>query len=165
MKYARIKQHSSDYSITTLCTFMTVSRSCYYDWLDSPKTDRGHENEQLLEILKILFEKGRSTYGTRRLKKKLAEPGFFVSRRRIGRLMNQAGLWCKTKKKFKATTNSKHSKPIAPNRLTDSSQYQTLTAIMSVISRALRLKKADCIWLLSLTCFPGRSSAGQWIIA
>ena len=96
---------------------MTVSRSCYYDWLDSPKTDREHENEQLLKILKILFEKGRSTYGTRRLKKKLAEQGFFVSRRRIGRLMNQAGLWCKTKKKFKATTNSKHSKPIAPNRL------------------------------------------------
>ena len=77
---------------------MMVSRSYYYDWLDAPKTDREKENEQLLEILKILFETGRSTYGTRRLKKKLAEQGFVVSRRRNGRLMNQAGLWCKTKK-------------------------------------------------------------------
>ncbi len=31
--------------------------------------------------------------------------------------MNQAGLWCKTKKKFKATTDSKHNKAIAPNLL------------------------------------------------
>ncbi len=43
--------------------------------------------------------------------------GHIVSRRRIGRLMNQAGLACKTKKKFKATTDSKHNKPIAPNLL------------------------------------------------
>ena len=40
-----------------------------------------------------------------------------MSRRRIGRLMSQAGLSCKTKKKFKATTDSKHNKPIAPNLL------------------------------------------------
>ncbi len=72
---------------------------------------------QLLKILTTVFEKGRGTYGTRGLKKKLAELGFIVRRRRIGRLMNQAGLACKTKKKFKATTDSRHTKPIAPNLL------------------------------------------------
>jgi len=117
VKYAWIKKHSLDYSVTVLCQFMDVSRSCYYEWLDSPKTEREKENEELIEILKILFEKGRATYGTRRLKNKLAEQGIVVSRRRIGRLMNQAGLWCKTKKKFKATTDSKHNKSIAPNLL------------------------------------------------
>jgi len=96
---------------------MNISRSCYYEWLDSPKTEREKENEKLIERLKILFEKGRGSYGTRRLKKKFAEQGIVVSRRRIGRLMNQAGLWCKTKKKFKATTDSKRSKTIAPNIL------------------------------------------------
>jgi transposase InsO family protein len=96
---------------------MTVLRSGYYEWLDSPKTAREKENEALIEILKVLFEKGRGSYGTRRLKNKFAEQGLVVSRRRIGRLMNQAGLWCKTKKKFKATTNSKHNKPLAPNLL------------------------------------------------
>ena len=40
-----------------------------------------------------------------------------MSCRHIGRLMVQAGLWCKTKKKFKMTTDSKHNKPIAPNLL------------------------------------------------
>jgi len=32
-------------------------------------------------------------------------------------VMVQAGLWCKTKKKFKVTTDSKHNKPIASNLL------------------------------------------------
>jgi putative transposase len=117
VKYAWIKKRSSEHPVTILCQFMTVSRSCYYEWLDSPKTDREKENEKLIERLKILFEKGRGSYGTRRLKKKFAEQGIVVSRRRIGRLMNQAGLWCKTKKKFKATTDSKHNKTIAPNIL------------------------------------------------
>jgi transposase InsO family protein len=31
--------------------------------------------------------------------------------------MVKAGLWCKTKKKFRVTTDSKHNKPIAPNLL------------------------------------------------
>jgi len=96
---------------------MTVSRSCYYQWLDAPKTALEKENDQLIIILIVLFEKGRGTYGTRRLKNKFAEQDIVVSRRRIARLMRQAGLWCKTKKKFKATTDSKHKQAIAPNLL------------------------------------------------
>jgi transposase InsO family protein len=96
---------------------MKVSRSRYYQWPVSPKTKREEENEQLIEILKELFKKGQGTYGTRRLKNRLADQGITASHRRIGRLMVKAGLWCKTKKKFKVTTDSKHNKPIAPNLL------------------------------------------------
>ncbi len=83
---------------------MKVSRGCYYEWLHSPKTDREKENEKYSILLKAIFEKGRGSYGTRRLKNKFAEQGIIISHRRIGRLMKQAGLWCKTKKKFKVTT-------------------------------------------------------------
>ncbi|GEM_PF-484611 len=96
---------------------MSVSRSCYYHWHIAPKTKQEEENEQLIEKLKILFEKGRGTYGTRRLKNRFAEQNIIVSRRRISRLMVQAGLWCETKKKFKVTTDSKHNKAIASNLL------------------------------------------------
>jgi len=75
------------------------------------------ENEQLTEHIKCLFKKGRGNYGTRRIKRELLKAGFTVSRRRIGRLMNESGLICKTKRKFKVTTNSKHNNPIAPNLL------------------------------------------------
>jgi len=72
---------------------------------------------ELTEVIKALFKKSRRNYGTRRLKEALINKERQVSRRRIGRLMEAAGLACKTKRKFKATTNSKHNQPIAPNHL------------------------------------------------
>lgn len=72
---------------------------------------------ELIEVIKTLFQKGRKTYGTRRLKKTLIGLDRHISRRRIGRLMGVAGLACKTKRKFIATTNSNHKLPIAPNLL------------------------------------------------
>lgn len=62
-------------------------------------------------------KEGRATYGARRIQRKLAETDDVVSRRRINRLMTEEGLECKTRKKFKATTNSKHGMPVAPNLL------------------------------------------------
>jgi transposase InsO family protein len=75
------------------------------------------EDTDLTSILQSVFEKSRATYGTRRIKAALLGRDRTVSRRRIGRLMREAGLACKTKRKFKATTNSKHDQPIAPNHL------------------------------------------------
>jgi putative transposase len=117
VKYAWITDQTKDYPVTVLCRFMDVSRSCYYDWINSPKTDREKENEILTEQLTKLFEDSRKTYGTRRLKRKLAKKGTHISRRIISRLMKKAGLFCKTKRRFKATTNSKHNKHISPNLL------------------------------------------------
>ncbi|MDD5410024.1 MAG: IS3 family transposase [Methylobacter sp.] len=72
---------------------------------------------ELTTIIQGLFKKSHVTYGTRRLQKSLLNRDRVVSRRRIGRLMREAELVCKTKRKFKATTNSKHDQPIAPNHL------------------------------------------------
>lgn len=100
-----------------MCQLLEVSTSAYYDWLKRSPTPREKENAMLTELIKELFESQRKRCGTRTLKKALARQGFQVSRRRIGRLMKQAGLECKTKKKFKATTDSKHAYPVAPNLL------------------------------------------------
>ncbi len=100
-----------------MCEFLKVSRSCYYDWLNSPKTEWENENEELIDQLKIQFRKGRGNYGTRRLKCKLQMLGYTVSRRRAGQLMKRTGLVCKTRRKFRVTTDSTHNQPIAPNLL------------------------------------------------
>lgn len=100
-----------------MCKFLDISRSAYYDWLDRTPTTLEQEDKKLIEIIKVLFEKGRGNYGTRRLKKELKKQGWCISRRRIARLMRLIGMSCKTKRKFKATTNSKHNLPIAPNYL------------------------------------------------
>jgi putative transposase len=117
VKYAWIQSHQNEFTVASMCEFLNVSRSCFYDWLNSSKTEREKENEELIEQLRILFQEGRGNYGTRRLKRKLQKSGYTVSRRRIGRLMKRAGLVCKTKRKFRVTTDSKHNLPTAPNLL------------------------------------------------
>lgn len=96
---------------------MKVSRSGYYEWLERPEPERLKKDKALIAVIKPIFKEGRSTYGTRRIKKKLSQQNSVVSRRRIGRLMECAGLVCKTKRPFKATTNSKHDKLISSNLL------------------------------------------------
>lgn len=68
-------------------------------------------------MIKTIFWEGRNVYGSRRIKRILAKKGTAISRRRIARLMKEANLVCKTKRKFKATTDSNHKLPVAPNLL------------------------------------------------
>ncbi|MDD1605731.1 MAG: IS3 family transposase [Methylococcaceae bacterium] len=73
--------------------------------------------DKIKTVITKAFTQNRAVYGTRRLKNVLKKQGHSVSRRRIGRIMQEAGLACKTKRRFRATTNSKHNLPIAPNQL------------------------------------------------
>lgn len=117
MKYAWTKHHTADFAVSTMCRFLQVSRSAYYDWLHRMPTAGEKDDTDLIGILESVFKKSRATYGTRRLKAVLLDRDRTVSRRRIGRLMREAGLACITKRKFKATTNSRHDLPVAPNHL------------------------------------------------
>jgi transposase InsO family protein len=96
---------------------MKVSSSGYYEWLNRLPSNRDIENQELLLQIKQVFVSNRYVYGTRRIVKILAKNEIVISRKRIGKLMASAGLYCKTKRKFKVTTDSKHNKPIAPNLL------------------------------------------------
>jgi transposase InsO family protein len=96
---------------------MKVSSSGYYSWLNRNLSNRAIENEQLTESIREVFVQNRNVYGTRRIAKILAKDEIAISRKRIGRLMKSAGLICKTKCKFKVTTDSKHNQPISPNLL------------------------------------------------
>lgn len=105
------------FGIQAMCRVLQVSRSGYYEFLARPPSCHSLEDDELRPLVKAAFEKGRKNYGTRRLKRDLKKQDIIVSRRRIGRLMREENLRVQTKRKFKATTNSKHDKPIAPNLL------------------------------------------------
>ena len=117
MKYAWIEEHCADYKVSVLCRFIDVCRSSYYTWLRSPVSNKVARDEVLTENIEFIFKKSRKTYGTRRIKEELALEDKVVSLRRIGRLMKAANLACKTKRKFKVTTCSDHTKLISPNLL------------------------------------------------
>ena len=96
---------------------MSVSRSGFYEWLSRPASKRSKEDQALKADIRVIHEKNRQLYGERRIKDDLADLGKTVSRKRINRLMKEEELVCKTRRKFKATTNSRHNKPVAENLL------------------------------------------------
>ena len=73
----------------------------------------------LINKIITVFNNSYCVYGTRRIKYKLyTDFGLVVSKRRIGKLMKQANIAVKTRKKFKIkTTDSNHNLAISPNIL------------------------------------------------
>lgn len=100
-----------------MCRVLSVTRSCYYDWLKRPLSKHQEEDLVLGEMIKEIFYESRRTYGHRRIKKELKEKGIKTSNDRVRRLMKELNLVPVQVRKFKATTNSKHSLPVAPNLL------------------------------------------------
>ena len=100
-----------------MCRALEVSQSGYYDWLKRPPSSHAQKDQVLSARIVDHFEANRQVYGTRRLKACLAEEGEQVSRRRIGRLMGEQALEVRTRRKFKATTDSSHGQAVAPNVL------------------------------------------------
>jgi transposase InsO family protein len=64
-----------------------------------------------------VFDASSRSYGSPRITKELRVLGFHVSRQRTARIMKSAGIKAKRKRKFLATTNSRHNYPIVPNVL------------------------------------------------
>lgn len=101
-----------------MCRYMNVSRSGYYEWLCNIEEGlRLKEDRELTKMIKQIFKEGRDTYGSRRIRQKMVQKKITISRRRVIKLMREADLVCKTKKRFKVTTDSRHNKPISPNLL------------------------------------------------
>ena len=117
MKYGRIKEWRKDYPVAALCRVLKVSESGYYAWVTRPPSPRNRENARLEQDIKASHQRTRETYGPSRLQRDLADYGIFVGIDRIKRIRRKLGLRCKQKRKFKATTNSKHTLPVAPNLL------------------------------------------------
>ena len=78
----------------------------------------------MIEI-KAAHKRNHETYGPERLQTDLAEHGIEVGVHRIKRIRNEHGIRCKQVKKFKATTNSNHSLPVAENLLDQNFTVET----------------------------------------
>lgn len=117
MKYAFIEKQSAYHCVTTLCRTLEVSRSGFYNWRNHHETQQEESDRLLKEWITEIFERSRSTYGVRRIRKELMDHGIRISRRRVARLKRELGLVCKVQKRFKVTTDSRHNYPVAPNRL------------------------------------------------
>ncbi len=70
-----------------MCDVLQIARSTfYYETKEQPNEDN------VTEAIVDIFHKNRKAYGTRKIKVKLQDRGFVVSRRRMGRIMKEQGL-------------------------------------------------------------------------
>ncbi len=109
--------HRLRYPIKFMARVLFVSRAGYYAWLAKGPSARTRADVELKAKIQKTYDDSRATYGTKRIQAELAAEGTVAGRDRIGRLRKEMGLGCRQKRKFKATTNSKHNFPTVPNLL------------------------------------------------
>lgn len=117
MKYGRIEELRRQHPVAAMCRVLEVSETGYHAWRKRPASTRALENARLEVEIKAAHQRTRQTYGPQRLQADLADHGIEVGVHRIRRIRKKLGLRCKQKRKFKATTDSNHALPVAPNLL------------------------------------------------
>jgi len=134
VKYAFILGEKA-YSITMLCRVLGVSRSGFHAWRKRPTAPRVRSDAQLAAQVAAVHERSRKTYGSPRVHAELRAKGVRVGKKRVERLMRENGLEARRKRRFRKTTDSKHSHPIAPN----------------VVARKFEVTAPDRVWATDVT--------------
>lgn len=79
--------------VAVACRVLKVSRSGYYEWRTGVKSVRAQENELLSKVIEKIHSESRGTYGAPRVHAELVLGlGERVNRKRVARLMREAGL-------------------------------------------------------------------------
>jgi len=118
VKYAFITQHKNTYPISLQCRVLGVSRNGYYHYqANVANKPMDPEHQEMLNWVRDIAESSGYTYGSRRMKKALNALGFPVSRNKARKLMREAGVQVRHRKKYKVTTNSNHKLPVFDNLL------------------------------------------------
>jgi putative transposase len=87
-------------NVAKTCALLEVSRSAYYEWSKHRPSRRQLADAELLDKIAEVFDASRATYGWPRVHVALRRAGICASRKRVARLMAQAGLVgrCRRKK-------------------------------------------------------------------
>jgi transposase InsO family protein len=114
---------------------LEVSRSGFYAWLERSEPNRELEDSRLTVLIREEHERSRRTYGAPRIHAALKKRGECCGLHRVERLMQEAGIRSKMRRKFVRTTNSKHPHPIAPN----------------LLDRQFSVSAANLVWVSDIT--------------
>ena len=137
MKYSFITQKKKTCPVGLLCRLLGVSRSAYYDY--EQRRRNGPDDlhyRQLLDAVQNIAKSCDYTYGSRRMKRALNALGYRVSRWKARRLMQEAGIQVRHRKKYKATTDSNHPLPVFENQL----------------NRQFTVARPDQVYVSDITC-------------
>jgi transposase InsO family protein len=101
-----------------MCYYLELSKNAYYYWLKSKDLAKIKSSKKKLMLdIKNNFERNRQVYGSHRIQKSLEREGIRYSRSYIATIMQEMGLKSLLRRKYIVTTDSKHTLPIAENKL------------------------------------------------
>jgi transposase InsO family protein len=112
-----IARHRREYPLRLMCRVLEVSPAGFYAWQGRAPSGRQQQDTQLRVQIAAFHRQSRRRYGSPRILRDLRAAGRRVSRRRVARLMREAGLVGTPARRFRVTTQSEPGHAVAPNRL------------------------------------------------
>ncbi len=114
MKYPCIEQHKYEFPIVVMCNVLGVSESGLYAWRKRPTCQRRREDAQLTQEIQQIFVTHRGRYGSPRIHRELKDQGRRTSRKRVARLVREAEMSARRKRRRVLTTRRHATHPVAP---------------------------------------------------
>jgi putative transposase len=133
-----MSEHRATYPIRAMCRVLGVSASGYYAWAEREPSARAISDAALLEQITAIHEKSRGTYGVPRVHAELKAEGIHVGRKRVARLMREAGLVGASRRKGCWTTRRDRDARPAPD----------------LVERNFRAEAPDRLWVADITYVP-----------
>ena len=133
-----MSEHQVVYPIRAMCRVLEVSASGYYAWLKRELSARAIPDAALLERIQAIHQKSRGTYGVPRVHAELKAEGTHVGRKRVARLMRQAGLAGASRRKGCWTTIRDRDARPAPD----------------LVQRQFAAEGPDRLWVADATYIP-----------
>lgn len=115
--YELIHADRGNIPVARACRVLQVARSGYYGWLHAEPSGRSIDDAVLAAEIQEVFHEHKGRYGASRIRRALRRRGARPSKKRVARLMRAHGLRAHTPRRFRRTTDSRHTKRIAPNLL------------------------------------------------
>ena len=115
--YGLIHAERERIPVAQSCRVLGVCRSGYYRWLDGVPSAQSLDDAVLGAEVADVFQQHRGRYGAPRIRRALVRRGPRPSKKRVARVMRKLGLRAHIPRSFRKTTDSRHTKRIAPNLL------------------------------------------------
>lgn len=144
MKFAFILAKAVAFPVVLMCRVLGVSKSGFYAWRDRPESARSRDDARLAVDIAAIYKRSRGRYGSPRVHAEIRAGGVRVGRKRVERLMREGGLRARTRRRFRKTTDSQHTDPIAPN----------------LLERDFRATAPNQVWVTDVTYVP---TAEGWL--
>jgi putative transposase len=133
-----VRANRAVHSVSLMCRLLGVSTSGYYLWSKRPRSKRAQRDEQLLKQIRAIHERSHGTYGAPRIHAELVASGTRISRKRVARLMREAGLQGASRRRWATTTvQDKRVRP-APD----------------LVDRNFSAAGRDRLWVADITYIP-----------